>query len=256
MHWQVTVVAYDFPGELSLICGLMFVYGLNIFARRCLYLRAGFSGRAAASARGIPPQDRGCVHRRAGGRPNSSRHDIWVRYADDLAAFLRMVRAATGSEAQGELAMRVATSLQQSGQLNASLAKTLYPIEIQIDNEASDQYTVLRIDSPDTVGFLYEFTNALALNRIYIARVSVDYDREPRPGYAVRHRRERPQDYRSRPPARAARRHRADQTLHPPAAALAQPGIGPAAFSRVHQRIVRSAPTGRMNWPRWNAPKC
>jgi glutamate-ammonia-ligase adenylyltransferase len=29
-HWQVTVVAYDYAGELSLICGLMFVYGLNI----------------------------------------------------------------------------------------------------------------------------------------------------------------------------------------------------------------------------------
>ena len=30
-YWQVTIVAYDYPGELSLICGLMFVYGLNIF---------------------------------------------------------------------------------------------------------------------------------------------------------------------------------------------------------------------------------
>jgi glutamate-ammonia-ligase adenylyltransferase len=32
---------------------------------------------------------------------------------------------------------------------------------------------VLHIDAPDTVGFLYELTNSLAYNRIYIARVTV-----------------------------------------------------------------------------------
>ena len=36
-----------------------------------------------------------------------------------------------------------------------------------------DRYTILRIESQDTIGFLYEFTNALALNGIHIARVSV-----------------------------------------------------------------------------------
>ena len=28
--WRVTVVGYDYPGELSIICGLFFVFGLNI----------------------------------------------------------------------------------------------------------------------------------------------------------------------------------------------------------------------------------
>ena len=32
---------------------------------------------------------------------------------------------------------------------------------------------ILRIDTPDTVGFLYELTNALALHRVYIARVEI-----------------------------------------------------------------------------------
>jgi glutamate-ammonia-ligase adenylyltransferase len=49
----------------------------------------------------------------------------------------------------------------------------LYPIDIEIDNSVSDRYTVMRIDTPDTVGFLYEFSNALAINRIYIARMIV-----------------------------------------------------------------------------------
>jgi hypothetical protein len=28
--WRVTVVAYDYPGELSVICGLLFVHGFDI----------------------------------------------------------------------------------------------------------------------------------------------------------------------------------------------------------------------------------
>jgi [glutamine synthetase] adenylyltransferase / [glutamine synthetase]-adenylyl-L-tyrosine phosphorylase len=86
-----------------------------------------------------------------------------------------MLRAGQRAEAQGELAKRVATRAQDAELLSAgSFVKNLYPIEIQIDNEISDQYTVLRIDSEDTFGFLYEFTNALAINQVYIARMIVD----------------------------------------------------------------------------------
>ena len=94
---------------------------------------------------------------------------------EDLADFLRMVRGGVGREAQGELAIRVGTSLKKTSfSSNRVLDKTLYPIEIRLDNEASEVYTVLRINSLDTPGFLYELTNALALNHIYIARVAVE----------------------------------------------------------------------------------
>src|SRR5206468_7244849 len=48
-----------------------------------------------------------------------------------------------------------------------------FPMRIAIDNEASDQFTVLRIQSDDTSGFLYELTNALAFSGAYISRVRV-----------------------------------------------------------------------------------
>jgi glutamate-ammonia-ligase adenylyltransferase len=49
----------------------------------------------------------------------------------------------------------------------------LYPIDIEIDNDSSRLYTILEITTPDTVGFLYEFSNALALSHINIARMFV-----------------------------------------------------------------------------------
>jgi glutamate-ammonia-ligase adenylyltransferase len=95
--------------------------------------------------------------------------ETWRRYVEDLADLLHMMQAGQRREARGKLAKRVAVSLPVS----EKAARTLYPVEIEIDNEASERYTVLHIDAPDTIGFLYELTNALAYSRIYIARVMV-----------------------------------------------------------------------------------
>jgi glutamate-ammonia-ligase adenylyltransferase len=174
-YWQVTIVAYDFPGELSLICGLMFVYGLNIMGGDAFTYEATVTNTEPRSSREDTRRkivDVFTIHPMG---DQKLKPDIWARYAEDLADFLRMVRGGVGREAQGELAIRVGTSLKKSSFFpNRILDKTLYPIEIRLDNEASDLYTVLRINSLDTSGFLYELTNALALNHIYIARVTVE----------------------------------------------------------------------------------
>ena len=94
---------------------------------------------------------------------------LWSRYGSDLASLLKLLRSRRPQEAQGELAKRVAVALPQT----SGAAPVLHPIDIHIDNEASDRYTVLRINAPDTVGFLYEFSNALALQDIHIAQVAV-----------------------------------------------------------------------------------
>jgi glutamate-ammonia-ligase adenylyltransferase len=91
-------------------------------------------------------------------------------YRDDLAELLQRVEAGEQHEARGMLARRVAEVLREATGTSA----TLYPVDIEIDNRASEHYTLLKIDAPDTFGFLYEFTSALAINQVYIARVTVD----------------------------------------------------------------------------------
>jgi glutamate-ammonia-ligase adenylyltransferase len=168
--WRVTIVAYDYPGELSLICGLLFAYGLSILNGNV------FTYEPPAPA---PPQARGA--KEGLGKPKivdtftvrpargAVAPETWLRYADDLADLLRMMQAGQRREARGELAKRVTVSLPASEET----AKTLYPVEIEIDNEASERYTVLHIDALDTIGFLYELTNALAYSHVYIARMLV-----------------------------------------------------------------------------------
>ncbi len=186
-RWRVTIVGYDYLGELSLICGLLFVHGFNI-------LDGHIFTYEPTAERQAPTADR---PRRVGaGRPTSATRrrsyasarrkivdvftvqpvhgrasaEVWSRYAEELTALLRRLQAGEQREAQGELAKRVAEVLRKTD----GAATTLYPVDIEIDNETSQRYTVLRIEAPDTVGFLYEFTNALALNGVYIARVTVE----------------------------------------------------------------------------------
>jgi len=172
-RWRVTIVAYDYPGELSLICGLLFVYGFSILdgyvftyeplpdehqAEKAPPSEERFDGpKKIVDVFTVEPV-------RGDGRP-----ELWHSYRDDLAALLRMMQSGERRKARGELAKRVAAVMRDTDMA----VPTLYPVDIEIDNARSARYTVLTIETSDTPGFLYEFSNALALNRIYIARVIV-----------------------------------------------------------------------------------
>ena len=196
--WEVAIVAYDFPGELSLICGLMYVYGLDIIKgdvftydppvqeaaevttapRMTLRERARLV-RQSATGQNEPRMDAQrkivdvfTVRPVRGGHPTPL---FWMQYADELNGLLRMLRLGQGREARGAVARRVGASLIEAGHsAQSDSASAFAPLEIEIDNETSDETTVLRIDTPDIVGFLYEFTNALALNQIYIASMEIN----------------------------------------------------------------------------------
>jgi glutamate-ammonia-ligase adenylyltransferase len=192
-RWKVTVVAYDYLGELSLICGLMFVYGLDIQAGEIFTYetveklpdesdsaekssssrtRPGKLGKAGASELSQSTERRKIVDVFIvqSVRPQTPDATFWTNYANELHELLKMMHIGQRREARSKLAMRV-------GEVFAGLESPdtapLYPIEISIDNDLSDRYTVLHIETADTVGFLYEFTNALSLTHTYISRVVV-----------------------------------------------------------------------------------
>lgn len=183
-RWSITIVGYDYLGELSLICGLLFVYGFTICDGHVFTYEQLFSpssppaGPRLFSKRQHVPLDTARKDSRrkivdvftVQSVEEESATEIWLHYADDLAALLRLMHAGQRREARGELAKRLAAALRDA----EGSTTPLYPVDIKIDNDTSDRYTVLHIEALDTIGFLYEFTNALALNRIHIARVTVD----------------------------------------------------------------------------------
>lgn len=164
--WRVTIVAFDYIGELSMICGLLFAYGCDIRDGQVFtYEReADRPTEAPLAARKIVDVFTVALD------PQRAAEGLWQRYAQDLANLLRLLRARQMQAAQGELAARVAAAVRSRG----GTAPALYPVDVRIDNASSPRHTVLEIDAPDTVGFLYEFTNAVAAWGLQVERMTVD----------------------------------------------------------------------------------
>ena len=197
--WRVTIVGFDFPGELSHICGLMLVHGLNILdgqvftyepastepANPAMPPKAGSNSEQRRRSTRRPGRGAGPVSPPATSpdlrqkivdvftvRPErgAATPELWKQYTEDLRKLVRQLASGHAKEAQGSLVKRVAAALRQSSDAPTG---TLYPVQIQIDNLASEHYTVLQIETRDTIGFLYELSNALTLNGVNVSRVSV-----------------------------------------------------------------------------------
>lgn len=171
---RLTMVGFDQTGDLSLICGLLFVYGFDI-EKGHLFTNQKVKP-APASGRSTKPSEKSKNTRKfvivldvkASGpavEPN-----IWTDYRNDLSQLLHKVESGNPQEAVGELAKRVAAGLHDLAQAS----QVLYPVEIEVDNETDSRHTILRIQSEDTTGFLYELTNALSMSGIDIARMVID----------------------------------------------------------------------------------
>ncbi len=193
--YRVTIVAYDYPGELSVLCGLLFVHGFNIIDGYAFtYEPASPSGKEKLSLlnrqRNISGNNR-IYHPSAGEIHETSIDEsrqkivdvftvqpvtrqpvtpnIWDAYLSDLTHMMSLFQSGQRREARGLLAKRVGAAFQSI----PGTAVPLMPIDIKIINEPAQRYTVLQIDAPDTFGFLYEFTNALAFTRININRMII-----------------------------------------------------------------------------------
>jgi [glutamine synthetase] adenylyltransferase / [glutamine synthetase]-adenylyl-L-tyrosine phosphorylase len=176
-RWQVTVVGFNHPGELAIICGLLFAYGCNIVDGNA-FSEENVAGSASPRPRGVTAIPHASATKFIDvftvepplTLPDGGLPAVWKHYAAELADLIREARSGRVGEVQGRLAKRVASAVPATPET----ATTLYPVEIDVDNESSPRSTVLRIRSEDTMGFLYELANALALAGIDILRMTVD----------------------------------------------------------------------------------
>lgn len=169
--WSVTLAGNDLPGELSMICGLLFVYGFDI-ASGNVFTEESFKGAPhprVPGRKGRNPQRRFINVFQVRPPLDVVLPEVWKRYQVDLTGLMRLIMEGEHVKAHGDLAKRVAAGLRTM----PDPPTALLPVEIEIDNEVSEQYSVLHIRGTDTIGFLYELSNALSLAEIDVARVVV-----------------------------------------------------------------------------------
>lgn len=155
---EVTVVAFDMPGLLTAISGLFVVHGVDILNGHAFTLD-------------VPESASRCVDTFEVGLPETTNWDLlWSRFHGDLIEFVESNAAGKGEEALSRLTERVARGVSRATEVSGSLL----PVDIEIDNEASGDVTVLTIRADDTNGFLYECAHALSLAGIIIRRVVIE----------------------------------------------------------------------------------
>ena len=166
-EWKITIIAYDYHGELSILCGLLLEYGFTIISGQVYTYHGTESATDNARSKIV---DVFHVRRTETISSNSVRDPaIWGRYREEVHGYLRRLHRGEWQLTQGDLAKRVAAAIEHT----EASRSPLYPVEMEFDNSISDRYTVFTIRAQDTPGFLYELAHALALNDVSIGCVEL-----------------------------------------------------------------------------------
>ncbi len=164
----ITVVAYDLFGAFSMITGLMATYGLNIREGQVFSYHRG-PGRTTpwGHTEGGRIIDIFTVEF-AADRPFDS--TAQAHFQAQLTALLQRLLQGQLPQARAALNYQLTDTIRTSTQ---TFSEHLYPIDLEIDNATSGEWTVVDIRADDTPWFLYSLSNALAMRNIYIYRVSI-----------------------------------------------------------------------------------
>ena len=187
--WTVTACTVDAPGALSLIAGLLAAHGLSIDQGDVYTLRTpedelppGPSLRDAARRGGGRSRPRPLPRRAASRLQAPARWllDIFEVTSVDAAepdwdALREQLRELLAMLADGDLDGAIGRLLGPLGEIAARRDEEsmLLPIEIEVDNDSSADATRLAIRSTDTPGFLFEFTNGVAMLGLSIQRAQI-----------------------------------------------------------------------------------
>lgn len=168
---RLTVCGYDQSGDLAMVCGLLFAYGFDIISGNAFTTEHIQDSASSASDESFSAQktpkfvDVFLVNP----PPDAVPAGVWNRYQNDLKSLIVLAREGQIRSAQARLAEHVAEAFRDV----PGTSGMLLPIDIEIDNEQSDDYTVLRISAEDTPGFIYELTSSLTLLGYDIHRMTL-----------------------------------------------------------------------------------
>jgi glutamate-ammonia-ligase adenylyltransferase len=171
-RYDVVIVALDYFGEFSILCGLIAAHGLSIESGEVHTFRPAPAPPAPPGARRRrpPPSTKivdvfRVVPRRGKPAPDAGRME------EELLAVLALVADGRADEARERLNRKLVESLESA---RGELARTVRPVEIEFDNAALSAWTVMRVRGQDAPAFLYALANALAMREIYVHAVRIE----------------------------------------------------------------------------------
>ncbi|TVQ37820.1 MAG: glutamate-ammonia-ligase adenylyltransferase [Spirochaetaceae bacterium] len=192
----VTVVAYDYPAEFSILTGLLSATGFNILSGDIYTSRSGDRQSAIDDKqlrRAFPNQESRARylqrHRRALGAlaaasqrrvivdtftgSTSQPREQWARqFQEHLAHFMALLHANTLESLEQAKKSITELVVRALSELEIASERMLFPVDVEFDTTLSD-VTRMKILSEDTLFFLYALSNALALHGMSIEHVEI-----------------------------------------------------------------------------------
>ena len=192
-RWRLCVGMADRLGSLSLACGLLTVAGLDIdradtitvvkprkrrvnpvtrhvsFGRRIGARRTPNRPRGGQAADNRPPPMSSHAVMLFDLRQRADAPPDWDALRRDLAEAARQIANGKMDDARSLVIDRFAHAPRGFDQRGGARL----PMDISTDADSSPDYALLTIRSADTSGFLFAFSNALAVSRVNIVRAKI-----------------------------------------------------------------------------------
>ncbi|MBI4310440.1 MAG: hypothetical protein HY681_01555 [Chloroflexi bacterium] len=191
-QWAVVICAWDCIGALSVIAGLFAANHINIESVDVYTIRMP---QAAPPA--LPPRPYAGSRAPSPIRPGSSRSgpspaspslprvklldvfhvhsqaalapSFWEQFRQELGQHMGLMVSGQREKAREAVIDRF-SQVVGAGQ---AIERQLYPVAVELSNDQSEAWTRLIISSADTLGFLFAFSNALAMLEVNIERAEV-----------------------------------------------------------------------------------
>jgi len=161
-EFEIAIVGYNYPSGLSILCGLLSAFGLDIRTGDIFSLSKQSS--KASSGRIV---DVFCVTLKHGVPFDETRQREFER---ELSALMEFLAAGSLNEARERLNRFLIERLEKMGEAFSGLT---LPVELAFDNQTSTGWTLMEARCGDDFGFLYAISNALAMRGADINRVKI-----------------------------------------------------------------------------------
>ncbi|MDA1231713.1 MAG: hypothetical protein O2856_13145, partial [Planctomycetota bacterium] len=171
-HWDLIVCGKDFSGWLSVICGLLSIYRLDI--RRGDALTG--EGTNGYGDRCVPGRFLACFEVQLDRHPGDATESASIAQKlatslqDEIARLGRQSRGRNIEDVRMELLSRFCDAVRQQSEVESTSAD----VDVELIRMPDSVLTQMNITGADSWGFLYELASALSLSRFRVLRAIID----------------------------------------------------------------------------------
>ena len=174
-RFDISIVAFDYLSEFSIICGLLASFGFDIQSGHIFTFSEGDSVSGSKPNKKVKRLDSRkkivdvfhvCLLENEDWNEKREKE-----FKDELLDLILLLSRGQTQEARNRVNQQVVEFLSRN---KGRFKERLYPVQVNFHDHLSKRWTVMEIHSKDTPAFLYSLSNALSMRGFYIQKVVIE----------------------------------------------------------------------------------